>query len=121
MVRGFKIPGAKRKIDVEEYEELDLGEYESALEEPAEMYIKVAELTKLDDIPDMRKEVYDGNVVLIDISSMKKDKTLIDRSVKELRRATADVKGDIVGLGEDWLIATPTSVKVDRKKISGEY
>jgi hypothetical protein len=118
---GLKLFGSKQKVDVEEYKELDLGEYEDVLEEKPEMYVKIAELTSLSELPDLKRDIYDGNIMIIDVSSVRKDKTVFDRAVKDLKQVTSDVNGDIVGLGDDRLIVTPTGVKVDRIKIGGNY
>jgi SepF-like predicted cell division protein (DUF552 family) len=37
--------------------------------------------------------------------------------VKELRQVAKDIHGDIAGLGDDQIIVTPMSIKIDRKKI----
>ncbi|MCK4938099.1 MAG: hypothetical protein KAR85_05800, partial [Methanosarcinales archaeon] len=63
----------------EEYVDLDLSDYEEVVEnEPAEMYIRIAELNNLNDIPDLKKEIYNGNILLVDISLIKQDKFNLD-------------------------------------------
>jgi len=110
----------KRESTPEEFVELDVGEYQQVLdEEPAAMYVKVAELASINDLPDIKKQIYEGNIVLIGIGPIKNDKLMLERSIKELKRVCSDVRGDIVGLGEDEVIATPTGIRVDRKKLKG--
>ncbi|MHC1585513.1 MAG: cell division protein SepF [Candidatus Syntropharchaeia archaeon] len=116
-----KLIGKRQKPDVSEYIDLDIGEYEQELEEtPVEMYVKTAELTHTNDIPDIRKEIYDGNIVIMDISLAKQDKLLIDRAISDLKEAVNDVGGDIAGMGDDYVVITPGRVKIDRKKIRGK-
>lgn len=104
----------------EEFVEIDIGEYEQVLEqEPAAMYVKVADLASINDLPEIKKQIYEGNIVIINIGPLKNDKLMLERSIKELKRVCSDVRGDIVGLGEEQVIATPTGVKVDRTKLKG--
>ncbi len=106
--------------NVDEYTELDLGKYEEVLdEEPAETYIRVAELTNLNELPGLKKEVYDGNILMIDISNIKADKLLLDRALKDLKDVVADVRGDIAGIKDDQVLVTPSGIRIDRSKIIG--
>jgi SepF-like predicted cell division protein (DUF552 family) len=103
-----------------EYVDLDLGNYEEVLEtEPAEMYVRIAELNNLNEIPDLKKEIYEGNILFIDISLIKRDKFNLDRAVKELKQVVEDVHGDIAGIGDEQIIVTPMGVRIDRSKIFG--
>ncbi|MEM3146556.1 MAG: cell division protein SepF [Archaeoglobaceae archaeon] len=43
----------------------------------------------------------------------------MDRILKDLKQLVDEINGDIVGLGEDYVVITPTGVKVDRNKIRG--
>ncbi len=114
-----KLLGKAEKVSIDEYEELDLSEYEAEISEEAEMYIKVAEVTGLNEIPEIKRQIYEGNVVIADIAFIKHDKLTLDRVLKDLRQLVEDIHGDIVGLGEDYIVITPTGVKIDRNKIRG--
>lgn len=114
-----KLFGKQEKVRVDEFEELDLSEYEAELEGDSETYIKVAEVTGLNEIPEIRRQVYDGNIVIADVAFLKHDKLTLDRVLKDLKQLSEDVHGDIVGLGEDYVIITPMGIKVDRNKIKG--
>ncbi len=115
MIKFFR----KDKVEVEEYEELDLSEYEAEITGEGVTYIKVAEVTGINEIPEIRRQIYNGNIVIADIAFIKHDKWIYERVLKDLRQLATDVKGDIVGLGEDYIIITPTGIKVDRVKIRG--
>ncbi len=114
-----KLLGKSEKVPVEEYEELDLSEYEAEIESEGATYIKVAEITGINEIPEIRRQIYEGNIVIADIAYIKHDKLQFERVLKDLRLLAEDVNGDIVGLGEDYIIITPTGIKVDRNKIRG--
>ena len=112
-----KLMGGKSKVSVEEYEELDLSEYEAEIKEEAEVLVKVAEVTGINEIPEIRRQIYEGNIVVADIAFLKHDKLTLDRVLKDLKQLAEDVNGDIVGLGEDYVLITPTGIKIDREKI----
>jgi hypothetical protein len=114
-----KLLGKSERLSVEEYEELDLGEYEAEIVEEAETLIKVAEVTGLNEVPEIRRQIYEGNIVIADIAFLRHDKLTLDRILKDLRQLAEDVNGDIVGLGEDYVVITPTGIRVDRNKIRG--
>jgi SepF-like predicted cell division protein (DUF552 family) len=105
----------------DDYMELDLASYEGASDdEPASMYIKIATIADLKDTPRVKDEVYNGNVVIVDIGRLKMDKITFERVLKDLRDVAKDVNGDIVGLGEQkYVVITPMSVKISREKIGG--
>jgi SepF-like predicted cell division protein (DUF552 family) len=104
-----------------EYMELDLASYETAeVGEPASMYVKIASIADLKETPRVKDEVYNGNVVIVDVSRLKMDKITYERVLKDLREVAKDVNGDIVGLGDQkYVIITPMSVKISRDKIGG--
>lgn len=110
---------SKERDSMEDYEELDLGQYEAEINEKASVLIKVAEITGLNEIPRIKREIYDGNIIVADVAFIKHDKITLDRILKDLKQLTEEIKGDIVGLGEEYIIITPTGIKVDREKIRG--
>jgi SepF-like predicted cell division protein (DUF552 family) len=115
----FKLFKKSEKAEVEEYEELDLSEYEAEISDEGVTYIKVAEVTGINEISEIRRQIYEGNIVIAEIAFIKHDKWTYERVLKDLKQLAQDVKGDIVGLGEDYIIITPTGIRVDRVKIRG--
>ncbi|KCZ70576.1 hypothetical protein ANME2D_02597 [Candidatus Methanoperedens nitroreducens] len=110
--------GKKVKSEIEEYQELDLSEFEEGFkDEPTSMFIRVAELTGLEILPELKKQIYEGNVVFIDVSPAKHDKLLFDRAIKDLKQVVNDVHGDIALIKEDQVIVTPRSIRIDRQKL----
>ncbi len=114
----------RREEEEDDYLDLDLDieEYEEGLDEQEEvkMYVKTADLTGLFDIPALKKEIYAGNLLIVDISLAKHDKVLIEKAIKDLKLATLDVGGDIAGIGEDQVIVAPAGVRIDREKVGGK-
>ena len=121
---GFEKLFVKREaISAEDdYQDLDLGDYEEELreEEGVRMYIKTAELTGLYDVPDLKKEIYGGNILILDISLAKQDKVLVEKAIKDLKMAAFDIGGDIAGISDDLVIIAPLGIKIERKKLTGK-
>ena len=120
---GFeKLFVKKREVPKEgNYLDLDIEEYESDMmaEEGVNMYIKSSELTGLFDVPELKKEIYAGNILILDISLARQDRVLVEKAIKDLKLAAFDVGGDIAGIGDDMVIIAPEGIRIERKKLSG--
>ncbi|MBN1323288.1 MAG: cell division protein SepF [Methanotrichaceae archaeon] len=103
----------------EEYVEVDLGQFEEVNAGRPEMYLRLAELNSMDVLPEIKQEIYAGNILMVDISPLKRDKNALDRAVGELRRAVEDVSGDIAGIGDDLVVVVPGGIKIDRDRVVG--
>jgi SepF-like predicted cell division protein (DUF552 family) len=110
----------KSTTSADDYTEIDLSKYEEVLEEePAETYVKIAEVSSINQVSQLKQEIYNGNILMIDISSIRGDDLLRDRVLKELKDVVIDVHGDIAGVKGSTVIVTPTGIKIDRSKIFG--
>lgn len=123
MAEGFLsgLLGSKEKrrgrSGLDDYVDLDSEDYgEEIGTGPADVYVKAAELKDLNDVADLKEAVYNGNILLVDISRVEDELTL-ERSVNELSKAVSDINGDIAAMGDDQVIVTPTAVKIDRDKL----
>ena len=99
---------------------IDLGEYmqeNGTHSEAASMYVRVAEISKLEEIKAFSDFVYRGNLLILDFSSIADNDVMLRRVTGELKQAVTDVGGDIAGFGRNMLIVTPTGVKVERQKL----
>lgn len=111
-----KLIGKGKKIkEVEDYQELNLSEFEEDLEEPT--FVRIAELSGLDIMPELKKQIYEGNILIIDVSHARNDKMILERAVKDLKQVVNDVHGDIVMIKEDQVIVTPHGIRIDRQKL----
>jgi SepF-like predicted cell division protein (DUF552 family) len=102
----------KKKEEYIDLEDLGAGDLPEA-----NMYVRVAELQKFDDIKEFAKYIYDGNLVILDVSPIAVDDIEIERAANELRRIVKDINGDIAGLDRNHFILTPSGVKIDRRKV----
>ena len=81
------------------------------------MEISIAKISDKTDVIDIKDEVYDGNIVLADITRHStKDRTM-EHITDELKQVAREVGGDIVQKDEDQLIITPTGVRISRERI----
>ena len=104
----------------DEYMDLDLESYEEPGVNAPALLVKIATLGDLKDTPRVKDEVYNGNIVIVDISRLKMDKISYERALKDLKEVAKDVNGDIIGLGDQrYVVLTPMSVKISRDKIGG--
>ena len=104
------------------------GEYIDLAEEAVGMtstegqiQVKVAELQNYDDLKDFSEFIYGGHILLLDLNQISSDDMELERSTNELKRVVQDIDGDIAGLGRNWLIVTPSGVKIDRRKMRGTF
>jgi len=105
---------------------IDLGELSfdgegGALGEPVEHLVKVAEIYRYEDINDLATHVYNGNLLLLDYTSIANDELALKRITAELKSAVRDCGGDVAVVGKNVLMATPTGIKIDRAKIKGAF
>jgi len=99
---------------------IDLGEYlqeSKTAETAASMYVKVADLSKLEEIRGFVDYVYKGNLLILDFSGIAEDEVTLRRATNELKSVVTDVGGDIAGFGKNLLLVTPTGVKIDRQRL----
>jgi len=120
----FGTSGASTTGDYSNY--IDLDKYEKELgrelsDEPADTYIRIAVFTNFEQIAMLKKEIYDGNILIVDISNIKSDERLRNHLFNELKDVVLDVHGDIVGMRDNNILVTPNGIKVDRRKIGGNY
>ena len=115
---GSFFKNKKEEVSPEDYKIPDLTSYESD-ERPA-LLIKIATITDLKGSQTIKDQVYNGHVVVVDISRLKQDKITFERVMKDFKQVSSDVGGDIVGLGDQqYVIISPRNVKISRDRIGG--
>lgn len=114
---GFmeKILGGDHR-SVEDYIELDVGDLAPAQEARIQVY--VAEIHDQEDVIAIKDAVYDGDLVIADITRLRTGDSTIERVTDELRQVAREIGGDIVQKGDDQLIVTPTGVAISREKLA---
>jgi hypothetical protein len=102
----------------QDYTEVDLSQFEE-FRGSNEIMLRVAEMGGIEVLPEVKQEIYNGNIVLADIAGLKRDKAALDRAIGELKKAAEDVSGDIAGIGDDLIVLVPNGIKIDREKVVG--
>jgi SepF-like predicted cell division protein (DUF552 family) len=105
----------------DDYVNIDLGQFEEvSAGGPSEILVRMAELNDLEVISEIKMEIGRGNLVLVDISPLRREKDLLDEAIGELKAAVEDMRGDIAGLGDNLVIVVPKRMKIDRENILGD-
>jgi SepF-like predicted cell division protein (DUF552 family) len=117
-----KVFGGKTESEEDDYTEIDLGDMDQAVGSgPAETYVSGRGAFEPVTDPQLKREIYNGNIVVVDISPVKGDSLTRDRALKDLKQVASDVRGDIAMIKDDNLIVvTPMSIKIDRTKFTGK-
>jgi len=106
------------KSGEESYTEIDLDQFVDA-RGTARIMLRLADLDMIETLPEIKQEIYAGNILLIDIAGMKRDMPALEKAIAELKKATEEVSGDIVGIGDDLVAIVPDGIMIDREKIIG--
>lgn len=117
-----KLFGSKPADGLDDYTEINLEEIEETQggNGPAETYVRVGELSSLGQIPELKREIYNGNIVIADITPIKGDSLTRDRALKDLKQVALDVSGDIAMINDTQIVVTPMSIKIDRTKFTSK-
>ena len=83
----------------------------------ADTLIKIAEVHRYEDVRDVTEEVYDGNVLLIDIEAIAGSSDAMERVQSELKAVAGEVSGDVARVGNNFIVLTPEGIGIDREKI----
>ncbi|MFB6186361.1 MAG: cell division protein SepF [Halobacteriaceae archaeon] len=106
-----------RSRSTEDYVELELDDFDTEHAE-AGMTVHIAEINGQQDVIAVKDAVYDGNLVIADITRLRTEDRTAEHITDELRQVARDVGGDIVQKGDDQLIVTPSGVKISRQKLN---
>jgi len=102
----------------DDYVNIDLGQFEEiSAGSPSEILVKMAELNDLEVLSEIKTEIERGNLVLVDISPMRREKDLLDEAIGELKASVEDLRGDIAGLGDNLVIVVPQRMRIDREEV----
>ena len=104
----------KKKPEIEEKIE-EFTEIPMDTEQPEKMKIFIEKIEGLSDADRIIKKARTGSIVIARI------KELRETNVDELKHCISKIKtsatvfqGDLAGVGDEWLLVTPSSVKINR-------
>lgn len=100
----------------EDYVELDVDDFD-ANASAAQVQIRFAEISEKNDVIDIKDAVYDGDIVVADITRHSTQDRTMEHITDELKQVAREVRGDIVQKDDDQLIITPTGAEISRERI----
>lgn len=102
--------------EVEEFDEDEYVELEAVNESTdAKVKIRVATLNELGDVDKVQTMLRDGNIVWVKMQPLKeKDMTELKRAIDRIKKTVKSIEGDVAGIDENWLIATPKYAHIHR-------
>jgi SepF-like predicted cell division protein (DUF552 family) len=101
----------------EDYVELDIEDFDTDGNE-ANVTVHVAEIDGQEDVIAIKDAVYDGDMVIADITRLRTEDRTVEHVVDELRQVAQEVGGDIVQKGDDQLIVVPNGLAISRTKLN---
>ena len=102
--------GARKK---EDYVEIS-GEAADTQPTAARTEVRIAKIGDKQDVMDIKDAVYDGDVVIADITRHTTQDRTMEHITDELKQVADEVGGDIAQKGDDQLIITPHGVAINR-------
>ncbi len=118
MTMPFKniLGGNGASSDIEHFDEDEYVELDAASEESAEkVKIRVSTLNEYGDVDKVQDLLRDGDIVWVNIKPLKeKDMTDLKRAIDRIKKTVRSIDGDVAGIDEDWLVATPEYAHIHR-------
>lgn len=79
--------------------------------------VHIAKIGEKNDVIDIKDAIYDGDIVVADITRHSTQDRGMQHIIDELKQVTKEVNGDIVQKDDDQLIITPTGVRISRDRL----
>lgn len=99
-----------------DYVELEAGDLQEE-EVEIETQVRIANIGDKSDLIDIKDAVYDGDIVIADITRHTTQDRTMEHITDELKQVAREVGGDIVQKDDDQLIITPTGVSISRDRL----
>ncbi|MCX8173418.1 MAG: cell division protein SepF [Thermoplasmata archaeon] len=100
---------------------IDLGqmvfEDEASALQPAKAVVRLADIIRYEDVNAILGEIYKGNIVILDVTSVANDQLTMKRITVEIKNAVKETGGDIAGVSKNLIMITPGGIKIDRQKM----
>jgi SepF-like predicted cell division protein (DUF552 family) len=105
--------GSSRVTD--DYVELSADDLDDSVE--ADRQVRIARIGEKQDVVEIKDAVYDGDIVVADITRHSTQDRTMEHITDELKRVVNEVGGDIVQKDDDQLIITPAGVGISRERL----
>ncbi|MFB6118078.1 cell division protein SepF [Halosegnis sp.] len=101
-----------------DYVELDIDDFDDA-GTSAGTQVHIATIGDKGDVIPIKDAVYDGDMVVADITRHTTTDRTMEHISDELKQVADEVGGDIIQKDDDQLIITPGGVGISREKLDG--
>ncbi len=99
----------------EEPQPEELTELPVQQEEASYTRVMIEKLDGLSDCDRIVKKVRSGNIVIVRIKDLKEHNIdELKHAISKIRTSCSIFNGDIAGVGDEWLIVTPSTAKIQR-------
>ena len=99
----------------EDYVELSAADVQ--VDETADSLVHIANIGDKSDVIEIKDAVYDGDIVVADITRHSTSDRTMEHITDELKQVAREVGGDIVQKDDDQLIITPADVGISRERL----
>jgi uncharacterized protein len=79
--------------------------------------VRLAEIIRFEDLHTVSKYAYQGDIVLLDYTSIANDQIAMKRLSVDLKNVAKDTGGDVAGIAKNLLCIAPAGIRIDRQKI----
>jgi len=83
--------------------------------------VRLAEILRFEDLHEITKLAYQGDIVLLDYTSIANDQIAVKRMSVDLKNVAKDTGGDVAGIAKNLLAITPAGIRIDRTKIRPSF
>ncbi len=110
------LSGGSESADVHEYlNDEDLENLEEE-EEEAAAYVKPLTIESNQSIREIKDELNNGNLVLLNVSNLLKNEQTLVQVVNHLKDYVRSIKGDIARLDNEKILLTPSRIKIVKRR-----
>jgi uncharacterized protein len=83
--------------------------------------VRMAEILRFEDLHQVSKLAYQGDIVILDYTSIANDQIAVKRMSIDLKNVAKDTGGDVAGIAKNLLCITPAGIRIDRQKIRPSF
>jgi uncharacterized protein len=83
--------------------------------------VRLAEILRFEDLHQISKLAYQGDIVLLDYTSIANDQIAVKRMSVDLKNVTKDTGGDVAGIAKNLIAITPAGIRIDRNKVRPSF
>ncbi|MCX8205668.1 MAG: cell division protein SepF [Candidatus Micrarchaeota archaeon] len=105
-----------KEMNVQEYlDSEDLENLHDADEEAA-AYVKPVALENVNVITEIKEELRNGNLILLNITPMLKNEKVLTQVIDKLKDYAKSIRGDIARIDNEKILLTPAKMKIVKRR-----